>query len=138
MRRTVWLVAGATLVVAAAVTLNVARHHQPSVAFASPADGATVSSPVFIKMEARGITVEPVGPIHKNAGHFHVMVDIPCFKPGAFVEVHTVGFEHFGDGRTTAELDLPPGKHTLCLQVGDGAHVTLRPTAEITITVARR
>jgi hypothetical protein len=94
-----------------------------------------VSSPVRVEMAATGITIERAGPIHRNAGHFHVMVDRPCFNPDAFVEMHTAGFEHFGSGASTAELDLPPGRHELCLQAGDGAHVTLAPSHRITITV---
>jgi hypothetical protein len=105
------------------------------VRFVSPRDGAVVTSPVHLEMAADGIRIEPLGPIHRNAGHFHVMVDAPCFHPGAFVEMHTQGFEHFGSGASDGELDLAPGRHSLCLQVGDGAHVTLRPTQTIHITV---
>ena len=34
-------------------------------------------------------------------------------------------------------LDLAPGEHTLCLQVGDGAHTALDLTSEITVNVDR-
>ena len=94
-----------------------------------------VSSPVRVEMAASGITIEPLGPLHPNAGHFHVMVDRPCFNPDVFVEMHTTGFEHFGSGASKAMLDLPNGKHTLCLQVGNSSHVTLAPSDHVTITV---
>ena len=135
MRRMGLLIAVAIVVAAAASLGSGWLANGPSVAFSSPADGATVSSPVHLVMKASGLAIEGGGPIHKNAGHFHVMVDVDCFHPGAFVEMHTAGFEHFGDGRTSTELELPPGRHTLCLQVGNSAHVTLRPTKQITITV---
>jgi hypothetical protein len=121
--------------VAAARCAGMGRSEGRSVAFAAPVDGATVTSPVRLEMRARGLTVEPTGPIRPNAGHFHVMVDNGCFRRGAFVEMRTVGFEHFGDGTDTGTLELSPGRHTLCLQMGNGAHVTLAPTDEITITV---
>ena len=110
--------------------------HSPRVEFLSPKDGAVVASPVHLEMSASGIRIEPAaGVIHPGAGHFHVLVDRDCFRPDAFVEMHTVGFEHFGDGASTASLDLPPGRHTLCLQVGDAAHVTLAPSHQITIII---
>jgi hypothetical protein len=42
---------------------------------------------------------------------------------------------HVDDGASEAELDLPAGEHTLCLQAGDGEHAALDLTDEITITV---
>ena len=45
---------------------------------------------------------------------------------------------HFGLGQTEARLDLPPGKHTLQLLLGDENHIPHQPplySKRITITV---
>lgn len=70
-----------------------------------------------------------------GSGHFHVMVDTPCVATG---EVIPKGAQHvhFGDGGTEKQLDLAPGEHTLCLQLGDGAHVALPLTHTVAVTVA--
>lgn len=107
----------------------------PSVAFLSPADGATVGSPVQIEMEAEGFTLEPASEgINENAGHLHVMIDTGCVPEGQVIpadEAHV----HYGMAQTEAELTLEPGEHELCLQAADGAHVALPITSTISITV---
>ena len=45
---------------------------------------------------------------------------------------------HFGAGQTEARIDLPPGKHTLQLVLGDPKHYPFNPpviSKKITITV---
>jgi hypothetical protein len=45
---------------------------------------------------------------------------------------------HFGAGQTEARLELPPGRHTLQLVLGDADHVPFNPpvvSRKITITV---
>lgn len=106
-----------------------------SVSFASPEDGAEVTSPVTVEMEAEGITIEPAGEVREGAGHFHVMVDVGCVERGETIPGDTEGYHHFGKAQTEAELELEPGEHTLCLQVGDGAHTALDLTHEIAVTV---
>ena len=105
-----------------------------SVSFAEPDDGATVDSPVHVEFEAEGIEIEEAGAVNEGAGHFHVMVDTPCVGEGETIPNDDAHL-HFGDASEEAELELEPGEHTLCLQVGDGAHNALSPTDEITITV---
>ncbi|MEP7335179.1 MAG: DUF4399 domain-containing protein [Actinomycetota bacterium] len=86
-------------------------------------------------MEAEGLTIEPSGDVRDGAGHFHVTVDASCVAPGEQIPKDGSHLR-FEDGASEAELDLPAGEHTLCLQAGDGAHTALDLTDEITITVA--
>ncbi|MGH8887471.1 MAG: DUF4399 domain-containing protein [Egibacteraceae bacterium] len=102
--------------------------------FAEPQNGATVSSPVTVKMKAEGITIEPAGAVRPGAGHFHVMIDTPCPAAGQVIPADDT-HKHYGKGQTEATLELTPGQHTLCLQAADGAHTALAPTKTITITV---
>jgi Domain of unknown function (DUF4399)/Penicillin-Binding Protein C-terminus Family len=105
-----------------------------SVRFVEPANGATVSSPVTVKMEATGLQIEPAGAVREGAGHFHVIVDDRCSTPGQIVPTDDTHI-HYGKGQREAQLTLSPGQHTLCLQAADGVHRALDLTEEITITV---
>ncbi len=107
---------------------------QPYVTLEVP-EGDTVSSPVPLTMTAEGVTIEPAGEVHDGAGHFHVMVDVDCVEEGETIPKDDDHL-HFGDGSTTSELDLEPGEHTLCLQVGDGEHKALALTHTVQVTVS--
>ncbi len=105
--------------------------------FVEPVDGATVSGPINVVLGGEYFTVEPAGTIHPGAGHLHIMVDADCMAAGQVIpkdETHL----HYGAGQLTAALELPAGKHTLCLQAADGAHFALAEdgmTQQITVTV---
>ena len=103
-------------------------------AFGSPKDGAKVKSPVVVNMTAKNIQIEPSGKVRKGAGHFHVMVDAKCVPNGKVIP-EDAKHVHFGDGSKKTELKLKPGKHTLCLQVGDGAHTAFGTSDTIKVTV---
>jgi hypothetical protein len=105
-----------------------------SVAFTEPTDGASVSNPVKVVFAAKGFKLEPAGEVHSDAGHLHVMVDVPCLAPGEMIPKDAQHL-HFGKGQTSGQVDLKAGKHTLCLQAGDGTHTALDLTQEIAITV---
>ena len=105
--------------------------------FIEPQDGATVSSPVQVKMGAENFTIEPAGEVNEGAGHLHITVDAPCSPVGQVIPADDQHI-HYGKGQTEAELELAPGEHKLCLQAADGIHTTLEGeglTQEITITV---
>lgn len=105
-----------------------------SVAFITPEDGATVTSPVQVSMQATGFRLEPAGPVNEGAGHLHIMVNTDCVTPGQVIPSDAFHL-HYGMGQTEAELTLGPGQHTLCLQAADGLHTALDLTDTITINV---
>ena len=110
---------------------------QARVLLTSPTDGATVGSPVKVTMGAIDFIVEPAGEVKAGAGHLHIMVDTDCLAAGQVVPKDDTHL-HYGKGQMEAELALPPGTHTLCLQAADGAHIALAGegmTQRITITV---
>ena len=104
------------------------------VLFTSPADGATVSSPVHVTLSAENFTVEPAGEVKAGAGHLHIMVDTACAAPGQVITKDDTHL-HYGQGQLEADLELAPGPHTLCLQAADGAHTALSD-AGLTQTIA--
>ena len=78
-----------------------------------PTDGATVRSPFKVWFGLRNMGVAPAGVERPNTGHHHLIID----------------------------ADLPPGRHTLQLLLGDARHVPFDPpvaSARITITVVAR
>ncbi|HEX4946770.1 MAG TPA: DUF4399 domain-containing protein [Blastocatellia bacterium] len=111
--------------------------NQPRVFFTSPSNGATVTSPVKVTMDAANFIIEPAGTVRPGAGHLHIMIDTDCMPVGQMVPKDDT-HRHFGQGEKQAELTLSPGTHTLCLQATDGAHVALPGegmTQKITVTV---
>jgi hypothetical protein len=108
--------------------------YEGSVSFATPKDGTSVASPVAMEFEVEGLDVQPAADGVEGAGHLHVIADHGCVDAGAAIGQDD-GYNHFGDGSTSAELDLESGEHTLCLQFADNDHVATDITSEITITV---
>lgn len=106
-----------------------------SVAFESPGDGDTVTSPVTLVMSASGVSLEPAGEVAEGTGHLHVMVDTECVEAGEVIPSDDEHI-HFGaEPLTERQIELEPGEHTLCLQLGDGVHTATAATDRITITV---
>lgn len=104
----------------------------------APADGAHVTSPFTVKFGLRGMGVAPSGVDKPDTGHHHLLVDVdklpPAGQPIPADEQHV----HFGGGQTEAQLTLPPGTHTLQLELGDMNHVPFDPpvvSKKITIHV---
>ncbi len=135
------VVAGAlALSLSAVAVAQIKRSGSPAGAEAyiiSPADGATVTSPVTVKFGLKGMGVAPAGIAFDGAGHHHLLVDAdlpPLDKPIPADANHV----HFGKGQTETTLELKPGKHTLQLLLGDQLHMPHDPAVvskKITIVV---
>jgi len=106
--------------------------------FLSPADGATVKSPVTVRFGLRGMGVAPAGVMTPNTGHHHLLIDVDTLPPEGLPLPNDANHRHFGAGQTETELALAPGQHTLQLVLGDAMHVQHEPpvrSQKITITV---
>jgi len=85
----------------------------------------------------RNFGVAPAGVTTPNTGHHHLLIDVdlpPMDRPIPNDRNHL----HFGLGQTEARLELPPGRHTLQMLLGDADHVPHDPplaSKRITITV---
>jgi hypothetical protein len=105
--------------------------------FIAPADGATVPQRFEVRFGLRGMGVAPAGVEMEHTGHHHLLVDvaeIDFTRPLPADEKHL----HFGKGQTETTLELPPGRHTLQLVLGDHRHVPHDPpvvSKRITVTV---
>jgi len=132
---------GAAGLSAAQEPAEMARKPAPDgaeVYFQTPANGATVASPVIVRFGLRGMGVAPAGVDLPNTGHHHLLIDtdeLPSFDM-PLPASDTV--RHFGLGQTEVALELSPGQHTLRLVLGDMLHTPHAPPVmsdPITITV---
>jgi Domain of unknown function (DUF4399) len=103
-----------------------------------PPDGAVITGgKLWVRMGLVNMGVCPKGINMPNVGHHHLLIDtdLPPFdEPIPSDRQHL----HFGAGETDARIELPPGKHTLQLLMGDFNHVPHDPpiySKKITITV---
>jgi hypothetical protein len=127
------LVAAAFLGLSCAGVAGVALAESPwpsnaRVYFIEPANGAVVTGKVTVKFGLSGLGVAPAGIEKANTGHHHVLVDLDA--PGAKLDEPLPAdahLRHFGGGQTETVLDLPPGRHTLQLIVGDANHIPHNP-----------
>ena len=85
-------------------------------------------------MAADGVAIEPAGEVRAGAGHFHVIADAGCVDAGQGVP-KDADHLHFGKGQTDGDIYLTAGEHTLCLQIGDGAHVAQPLTSMLKVDV---
>jgi Domain of unknown function (DUF4399) len=101
---------------------------KPRVFFIEPKNGATVTSPVHLRFGVENYEIAPVpqGTVEsarKGMGHHHVGVDTKCLPPGTAIP-KAAPWVHFGDGKNEIEMQLPPGRHKLVLEIGDDLHKT--------------
>lgn len=105
--------------------------------FVAPQNGDTVSNPVRVEFGVEGMGVVPAGQAAPHSGHHHVLVDtgLPVLGLPVPADANHI---HFGDGSSSTELTLEPGKHTLQLLFADHLHIPHEPAVysePITITV---
>jgi len=86
---------------------------------------------VAIVDRAGGLT-SPVGVTHagddfQNSGHHHLLIDVTEPLDGNEPISQDKSHLHFGAGQTEARIELPPGKHTLQLVLGDAKHYPFNP-----------
>ena len=103
-----------------------------------PNDGEIIRSTRFrVWFGTRNFGVCPAGFDRPNTGHHHLLIDVPL-PPLDQPIPHDKNHLHFGAGQTETVLELPPGKHTLQLLMGDADHVPHDPpvlSRRISVTV---
>ncbi|MES2259730.1 MAG: DUF4399 domain-containing protein [Pseudomonadota bacterium] len=106
--------------------------------FIWPRDGTVITHGKFwVRMGLRNMGVAPKGAAVPHTGHHHLLLDTelpPMGEPIPNDRNHL----HFGAGETEARIELPPGKHTMQLLLGDQDHRPHQPpvySKKITIIV---
>ena len=106
--------------------------------FVWPQDGATIKGGFWCRFGLRNMGVTHAGDDFQNSGHHHLLVDVnePLDPNDAIPQ--DKNHLHFGAGQTEARIELPPGKHTLQLVLGDAKHFPFIPplvSEKITIRI---
>jgi hypothetical protein len=124
---------------------TIAGAHSPpehaKVYFIVLADGAVVKSPFKVKFGIKDFGITPAGTTGKRrhtAGHHHLLVDLEQLPDMDETIPRDAHHLHFDQGETETLLELPPGRHTLQLLLGDEQHEPQDPpliSEKITITV---
>jgi hypothetical protein len=103
-----------------------------------PTNGTVINGGKFwLRMGLRNMGVAPKGVNLPNVGHHHLLIDTELTPAGEQIPSDR-NHLHFGAGETEARIELPPGKHTLQLLLGDHDHVPHVPPVhsnKITIIV---
>ena len=106
--------------------------------FITPRDGARIRGAFWCRFGLRNMGVTHAGDNFPNSGHHHLLVDVTSLPDPNDPIPADKNHLHFGAGQTEARIELPPGKHTLQLVLGDANHVPFNPpvvSKKITVTI---
>ena len=133
------LLLAATLVVPAAEAMAQATAQPPAARsptaapadaklyFIAPKNGERIRGPFIVQFGLRGMGVTQAGVTTPNTGHHHILIDVKTpLDPNEPIPADK-NHVHFGGGQTETRLDLPPGRHTLQLVLGDANHRPFSP-----------
>lgn len=93
--------------------------------FIAPRNGDKIAGPVTVKFGLQGYGVAPAGVIQEKTGHHHLLINVDQLPPLDQPLPKNDQVRHFGGGQTETSLELPKGRHTLQLVLGDGNHVPI-------------
>src|SRR5438132_11921738 len=125
------LVLGAVLLLPAAAA---AQAGHAKVKIVAPANGATVSAPVKVVLEATGVEIAPATVERPGTGHHHLFVDHDLTPVDDTIPRGVTGILHLGRGQTEFVLaSLKPGPPRVIAVVADWKHVPLKPPVVDTV-----
>ena len=102
------------------------RHYSKEdkrVFFVSPTNKETATSPITIKFGIKGMNIIPAGVDKPMSGHHHLLINIEKLPDMKMPIPADKNHLHFGKGQTETVIDLPKGKHSLQLLLGNYMHV---------------
>jgi hypothetical protein len=102
-----------------------------------PAEGAAVTLPFTIRLEATGVLVVPAdGQRTPGQGHHHLFFDVSP-TPGESAIPKTNEIVHLGSGATEFVVEsLAPGPHRIIAVMANGAHIPMAGVASDTVNVS--
>ncbi len=106
-----------------------------TVKITSPQNGATVTVPVKVTLQATGVKIVPATVERPGTGHHHLFVDHDLKWISDTIPKGTAGIIHLGRGQTEFVLDsLTPGPHRIIAVLADWRHIPLNPLVADTVT----
>jgi len=110
-----------------------------TVKITSPANGATVTAPVTIKLQATGVRIVPASVEQPGTAHHHLFVDHDLKWMSDTIPIGSPGIIHLGRGQTEFVLDsLKPGPHRVIAVLADWRHVPLNRLVADTVAFTDR
>ena len=109
-----------------------------TVSFSGIKNGDTITSPFKVGFAVTGAKIAPAGTTDAGTGHFHLLIDTDTLPPQDAPLPASATVKHYGKGQTEDSITLPPGSHTLQIELADGLHVPFDPpvlSEKITVTV---
>ena len=100
-----------------------ASNEEQKLFFIMPSDGEIVKSPVRVKFGIEGMEIVPAGVDKPMSGHHHLLINLKKLPNMKMPIPADKNHLHFGKGQTEVELELPKGKHTLQLLLGNHLHI---------------
>lgn len=91
--------------------------------FVSPSNGEILISPVTVKFGVIGMSIVPAGQDKPMSGHHHLLINLENLPDMNMPIPADKNHLHFGKGQTETIIELPKGKHTLQLLLGNHVHV---------------
>ena len=113
-----------SLPVAPAIAANLSKAPENArVYIIEPSDGQTVPESFVVKFGLSGMGIAPAGIDKEGTGHHHLLIDLDTDPEFTEPLPANANIKHFGGGQTETTLQLPPGKHSLQLLLGNYSHV---------------
>src|SRR3979411_1352745 len=106
--------------------------------FVWPQNGATIKGGFWCRFGLRNMGVTHAGDNYQNSGHHHLLIDVNESMDPKEPIPQDKSHLHFGAAQTDEARELPPGKHTLQLVLGDAGHYPFDPpviSQKITVMV---
>ena len=91
--------------------------------FISPKNGDKVIIPFTVKFGLKGMEIVPAGVNKPMSGHHHLLININKLPDMKMPIPSDSNHLHFGKGQTETLIELPKGKHTLQLLLGNHLHI---------------
>jgi hypothetical protein len=91
--------------------------------FVNLSDGEFVTSPVTVQFGINGMNIVPAGIKKPMSGHHHLLINLENLPDMTMPIPADKNHLHFGKGQTETIIELPKGKHSLQLLLGNYMHV---------------
>ena len=117
--------AAAAMMLAATAVFGHTPPDHARVFFVGIEDGQVVESPFTVRFGIEGFGIVPAGTKDRSrhdGGHHHLLVNVDTLPDMDAPIPRDARHLHFDAGETETVLDLPPGRHTLQLVLGDEEH----------------
>jgi hypothetical protein len=107
------------------VSSNDGQHSNENkrVFFVNLSDGESVTSPVTVRFGINGMSIAPAGVDKPMSGHHHLLINLENLPDMTMPIPSDKNHLHFGKGQTETIIELPKGKHSLQLLLGNYMHV---------------